>query len=306
MVHWVYITECVELYIYVGETTRLFRRFNEHDCGRGSVNTSRHKPLYLVGLYKVADNISFMKYRKHIQNNEYDFFTIKNWGTDDSGNLEVENHLTERLFYERKDNHEYGTGEEWYRVRGGKYTRKNLDNSLESAKELCDIPNRIKGTLKMTTPIDKMKESEIVDRPLCHCSYPCEVKLSKDKNCIYFVCALKNAWDTESMGCLKTDEFCDFYKVYDEDIYIKKQYEINQTKVGAWCNNIPGALGDYNILKPCIKCNKEDYIPVYAYHHKRSVCQSCFGIYNNELKNKYHTGVILKKGACLIDDEEEN
>ena len=187
-----------------------------------------------------------------------------------------------------------------------KYTRQNLDNSLESAKDFSYRPNHVKGTLKMTTPIDKMKESEIVDRPMCDCSYPCEVKLSKDKNCIYFVCALKNAWDTESMGCLKTGEFCDFYKVYDEDIYIKKQYEINKTKTEPWCNNIPIAIGDYNILEPCIKCNKKDYIPIYVYYNKRSICQSCFGIYHNELKDKYHTGVIFKKGVCLIEVEEEN
>jgi hypothetical protein len=29
MVHWIYVLECEDYYIYVGETTRLFRRFNE-------------------------------------------------------------------------------------------------------------------------------------------------------------------------------------------------------------------------------------------------------------------------------------
>ena len=62
MVHWIYVLECDDDYIYIGETTRLFRRFREHIYHNGAVNTTRHTPQRLIGLYKVGDNYSFYKY----------------------------------------------------------------------------------------------------------------------------------------------------------------------------------------------------------------------------------------------------
>ena len=56
MVHWVYVLECEDDYIYVGETTRLFSRFQEHITHHGGKNTRSHTPQKLIGLYKVNDN----------------------------------------------------------------------------------------------------------------------------------------------------------------------------------------------------------------------------------------------------------
>ena len=56
MVHWVYVLECEDDYIYVGETTRLFSRFQEHITHRGGKNTLSHTPRKLIGLYKVNGN----------------------------------------------------------------------------------------------------------------------------------------------------------------------------------------------------------------------------------------------------------
>jgi len=62
-------------------------------------------------------------------------------------------------------------------------------------------------------PIDHIPVDSIVDRPLCKCRCPSEVKLSKDKSKIYFVCALNNVWFNYSG--LQMDAPCDFWKLYN-------------------------------------------------------------------------------------------
>jgi predicted GIY-YIG superfamily endonuclease len=50
---WVYILKCEDDHFYVGETSRLYRRFWEHQSGNGGVNTSILKPQQIVAIYKV-------------------------------------------------------------------------------------------------------------------------------------------------------------------------------------------------------------------------------------------------------------
>ena len=271
MVHWVYVVECEEGYLYIGETTRLYRRFNEHLRGNGSVNTGRHKPKFLVGLYKVADNSSFLQYRHEImKENEYNKFTIQDWGNDYSANLEVENHITEIILNLRTNSKEgefmFEDGE-WQKVRGGKYTKDLLNN-----------------------PISSRNSEDIIDRPCCECGYPCEVKISKDKKTIYFVCSLKNVWDDFFDG-LEIPDKCDFYKVYDEDVYVKKQNEINQIRLREdWCRSLPTEFNS------CIKCKNIQYNMIYAHGSRRQVCFKCFSNKYDELKKEYDKG-------CLIMDD---
>lgn len=214
MVHWIYIVECNDKFIYVGETINLYKRLSQHIRGLGGKNTHAHVPRKLIGLYKLNENQSFYKYNSAVKNGSLNNIqtTIDEWGTW-GDNLFIENRFTERLFYERRINNEYGTGNEWYRVRGGKYTRDSLDDTMYFAKDMCERPNRIPGTIRMTTPIDKIPEQEIVDRPLCDCGMPCEVKLSKDKTKIYFVCSLKNVWSDFFKG-IEVGKSCNFWKIY--------------------------------------------------------------------------------------------
>lgn len=292
MVHWVYVLECEDDYIYVGETRRLFRRFNEHLKSRGGSNTIKHKPNKLIGLYKVSDNNSFIRYRETIRSGEYNKFILDDWDND-GDNLLIENHITERLFYERRNNHDYGSGNEWYRVRGGKYTKETLDDTMELAKTMCERPNRIVGSLKMSTPIDSIPENSIVDRPLCKCLLPSEVKLSKDKTKIYFVCALKNVWG-DLFADLQIDEPCDFWQMYTEDNAAKAEYELVKSRSSEnWVLNIPSSR--YKIHPdPCISCSKTDYLAIYN-NGIRRLCQSCIIKKYNDLKEKYNK-------ACLIKD----
>lgn len=292
MVHWVYILECENNMIYIGETRRLYRRFNEHLSGRGGSNTCKYKPNRIIGLYKVNENSSFIKYRNAIESGEYNNTIINNWEENDGDNLLIENRITERIFYERRNNHEYGSGEEWYRVRGGKYTKENLEHNMNYAEEMCKRPNRVVGSLKMTTPIDYIPVNSIVDRPLCNCNYPSEVKISKDKSKIYFVCALKNVWE-DFFSDLERDDHCEFWQLYTEDNIIKMQYEFVRVRSKEpWVLNVPISIYKIN-PEPCISCNKTGYLAIFN-NGARRLCQSCIINKYDILKEKY--------GGYLITD----
>lgn len=286
MVHWVYVLECEDDYIYVGETTRLFRRFNEHLRSRGGSNTIKHKPYKLIGLYKVNENHSFMRYKNTIKSGEYNRFILDNW-ENDGDNLLIENHITERLLYERRNNHEYGSGNEWYRVRGGKYTKDTFDEFVSGYK----LASEKEGSLYYAAnPINSIPKDSIVDRPLCKCLMPSEVRLSKDKN-IYFVCSLKNVWGDFFSG-LDIDDPCDFWQVYTEDNAAKAEYEVVKARSREnWVLNIP--LSKYKIHpEPCVSCNKTDYLTIFN-NGARRLCQICILKKYDLLKEKYNTKPIV-------------
>ena len=230
MVHWVYVLECEDDYVYVGETTRLFRRFNEHLRSRGGSNTVKHKPYKLIGLYKVNENHSFMRYRNTVNTGEYNRFIIDQWDNE-GDNLLIENHITERFLYERRENDSYGGGLEWYKVRGGKYTRESLDETVANYRWASEKEGR---SCHARNPIEYISVDTIVDRPLCKCRYPSEVKLSKDKTKIYFVCALKNVWG-DFCSDLLVDTPCDLWQLYTDDKEVKAQYDSLKEKYEDKC-----------------------------------------------------------------------
>ena len=166
MVHWVYVLECEDDYLYVGETIRLFRRFNEHLRSRGGSNTIKHKPIKLIGLYKVNENHSFMRYRNTIKSGEYNRFILDDW-ENEGDNLLIENHITERFLYERRENDCYGGGLEWYKIRGGKYTRETLDDTVAMYKWASEKEGRMYNA---RNPVESIPVDTIVDRPLCKLS----------------------------------------------------------------------------------------------------------------------------------------
>jgi len=289
MVHWVYVLECENDYIYVGETTRLFRRFDEHLKHRGGSNTLKHKPYKLVGLYKVNENHSFMNYRNTVLSGEYNRFILDEWGNN-GDNLLIENHITERFLYERRENDSYGGGLEWYKVRGGKYTRQTMDETVAMYKWASEKEGRV---CTSKNPVDNIPANIIVDRPLCNCRYPSEVKLSKDKSKIYFGCSLKNVWG-DFFSDLQIDIPCDFWKLYTEDKKVKEQYEVVKARSREkWVTNIPLSMYKIN-PEPCISCNKTGYLPIFNNGSKR-LCQTCISTKYDYLKEKYSK-------ICLITD----
>jgi len=297
MVHWVYVLECEDNFIYVGETRRLYRRFSEHLNGIGAANTHRHKPNKLLGLYKVGDNQSYRNYKFLIDNNRfYDKDFLDDWG-EGGDNLAIENAITERYLWERRENHEYGTGKEWYRIRGGKYTYKSLDDTLEMSRAMCSRPGHIKGTYKhISSEISLLKEEDVVDRPLCYHGYPSEVKLSNDKQKIYFVCALKNVWD-DFFEELEVEDPCDFWKLYDGDKKLKEIYELNEKRIKeSWLEKLPIAKSRME-PEPCIMCKTAEYRPLWACGSIRRLCEECLAYKYDIIKKDY------SKNVCLIIDE---
>jgi predicted GIY-YIG superfamily endonuclease len=285
MVHWVYVLECEDDYIYVGETTRLFSRFQEHITHRGGKNTLSHTPQKLIGLYKVNDNDSFMEYRNAVRKGEYNKYILDRWKNPDpeSGgdNLCIENHITERFFYERRENTDYGGGDEWYKVRGGKYTKSNLDETVNMYKWASEQGGR---TYFAPNPTDCLNKEDIVDRPLCKCWFPSEVKLSKDSK-VYFVCARKNIWD-EFSSQIPFDQPCNFWQMYTEDDQVKRNMPTILTRSReSWIQNIP--LSQYKMYpEPCVSCNREHYLAIINNGYRRC-CQSCLYTKYDELKGKY-------------------
>jgi hypothetical protein len=177
MVHWVYVLKSsTSGAIYVGETTRLYRRWNEHRTGRGGVTTSRDDYDTLIGLYNVSHNIGFLDYYRSSEEQTHDWNCVRLWDeeVDRCLALEVENHITERYMKEYKHRS----------VHGGKYCKSNV----------CNLG------------------SVVVDRPLCMCGYPCEVNMKNDKTKMYFTCPIPE-WTT--FDDMNTPAKCKFWKEFE-------------------------------------------------------------------------------------------
>lgn len=275
MVHWVYVLCCDDGYIYVGETARLYGRFSQHLNRRGANCTSDHMPRSLMGLYRVNENYSFLRYRNSIRNDEYNKFIVENWSEDDGDHLEIENLITRRHFYQQ--------GDDWENVYGGKYCGSRRPSAN---------PARI------------MDINDVVDRPLCKCGQPCEVKLSRDKSKIYFVCSLSNItddWRTNFFDGLVVHNKCDFWQIYTDDKLVKERYERGLNKLGEpWFQFVPGAVG--MSMVPCVMCEKDVYHPVFAFGRRRSVCQKCLALRYLELKAKYETEHRVYVRKILTDE----
>ena len=189
--HWIYILKCENNYLYVGETTRLYRRFWEHGSGRGGINTSIYPPENIIGIYKSHRIGNFIRYDNLVNSNElkssYGFLREFNDYEDrQNDKLEIENHITECLMINNPNN--------FKNIRGGKYTRFDCDYNL---------PNY---------------ESNI---PLCKCNIPCDINKNEKKGYLYFRCAKKNMWDSFREDFDIEDEPCNYYEEYLNDISIR-------------------------------------------------------------------------------------
>jgi hypothetical protein len=210
--HWVYVLECEENRIYVGETINLFKRLNEHIRGEGGENTRQYRPKCLRGLYKVSVNSNFLDYmtdiigyaeedsenqsivdvlREKFENMGYSENRIKEKA------LVIENYITERLMIKADD---------VYKVRGGKYTKDDVDYKM--CGEGCRV---------------------LKDRPLCDCGYPCEVRcfVNNKKHSLYFLCSLKNVWCkmNDDIRNIEIGKPCSYYREYLDDIEFRVQFK---------------------------------------------------------------------------------
>lgn len=199
--HWIYVLQCENDTIYIGETVKLFKRLREHYNGGKSINTSLYKPKKLISLYKVGQNYEFHEYLKKIEEEGVEnrelrkiverFDIIVNKNKDYA--LKVENFFAEMHIL-------YGN----CTIRGGKYT-KGLQNQE-----------------KIKNEIDEISLGMMKSRPKCHCGYFSEIRKENmgKKFKLYFVCCMKNVWSSmrEDLTYFEIAPPCTFYQEYLDDI----------------------------------------------------------------------------------------
>ena len=277
---WVYILKCSDDYYYVGETNRLYRRFWEHQEGIGGLNTSIFTPECIIAIYKISTLGRFIEYNNIVNNKICNIYfnrcntildEFNNTEEDDTyDNLFVENYITECIMLNNKDN--------WHKVRGGKYTRFDVNYTL---------------------PIN----NNVENLPICHCGLPCDVKNNQEYNYLYFRCAKKNFWSDMKEEFDIQDEPCKYFMKYTKDIEYKIYYE-QQKKIisdlvnkSYWLKQLSGGMYEF-----CLGgCGKEyDENNTIRYSRKAiNLCFDCFINKNDELSKKYNIKTILK-GKCLI------
>lgn len=290
--HWIYILGCEENVMYVGETTRLYRRFWEHQEGKGGENTSSYPPIELMGIYKVHDIHKFEDYQNKISNlndmddgiteeNEYLYRKAYNsltYWNDNEYNEDyyetskhydgkyLENSIVELLIKNNPSNND--------KIRGGKYTRFDCEYTIPS--------------------------DDIIKIPFCKCNIPCDIKKNDTKNILYFRCAKKNIWsDLEESINLYVDYPCSYYKEYTEDKLVKIQMEQRNKnrneilkklfKKSSWLKNveIPKDLDIADCVGGCINCLTFNNAVKWNYKY-RCLCFDCF-INKNEILCKKYT-----------------
>jgi hypothetical protein len=298
---WIYILKCEDDYYYIGQTSRLCRRFWEHNDGRGGINTSIYKPIEIVAIYKVDIICKFLDYNEYLNNiindltdDRYKKSKIKYFNDDNeydeinkNDNLYAENNIIECLMLNNKD--------KWDKFRGGKYVRLDI---------------------KYKYP----ENNNIKELPLCKCKLPCDIRKNDDKDYLYFRCAKKNMWEK------LRDEFdidnkpCNFYMEYIKDKQLKIEEDIKFKdrcntikklyKKSYWLKNVE--INNENYPNQCVGgCNRTTKSIKLSYNFKKiNLCFDCFIDKNDELSKIYKenkNNVYLFSGKTNnIEDEEFN
>jgi len=281
---WVYILNCENNYYYIGETSRLYKRFWEHEKGLGGLNTSLHPPRNIVAIYPVNRLGKFFDYTKKISNNDYKlnyniYFNrggiIENFNNDNDCNeydsLWVENNITEKMMLDNEAN--------WKKIRGGKYVRFNVEYKFPNNNIVKELPN-------------------------CNCGFPCDVKKNEENNYLYFRCAKKNMWSKmrEEFGI--SSESCNFFMKYTKDCQYKIEYEKRKQTIKSfmskspWLKELSGSQHEY-----CIGgCGKEYDENNTIRYLKRgmNLCFDCFIDKNEELAKKYNNNQSNIFHTCLF------
>lgn len=289
--HWIYVLACEDGHIYVGQTQQLNQRLYSHIL-KNSVHTSIYRPHSLIGLYRADVNSAFTEYHRFIQlpHTNYHPLLFSDWEEHTYRFLEVENLITERYMYEKK--------EDWWKVRGGKYTKVLTDPG-----EIC-LP------WKAQYFYHKLKHKVILDRPVCHCGYPCEVAKT-DKQLVYFKCPLnfnKQQW-WDSTIPITVPEPCNFWRKYEGDVkkrmvYLAKEELYQEYILQDWVKFLPRLPEKQPIeqIYSCIQCKKMKYSPIFKNGYRR-ICRPCFIKHYEDLRHKF---ITEPKYRCISDEEEKN
>lgn len=284
MVHWIYILKCEDDIYYVGETTRLYRRFWEHQDGCGGINTQTYPPETLVAIYQVHRLYKFLRHINNIQNNNFNtgyelFFErggiIENFNVEDEDDVFdhrwTENFIAEKLMIDRKD--------KWKNIRGGNYIRFNVNYTFPINKYANEIPN-------------------------CNCGFPCDVRKNEDEGYLYFRCAKKNMWD-EMIDDIDLDvdnEPCKFFMKFTKDKTYLTEYENRKIKIKELLKQ-SGWLRNLGFYEHCIGGCGKLYNETNCIRYDGRAINLCFDCFLDKttwtkLKEEHPD---FEKGKCLID-----
>jgi predicted GIY-YIG superfamily endonuclease len=225
--------------VYVGETTKLYSRWSQHVKGTGSQCTRQFEPINILGLYNISKNIAFENYRNDNNMRKLLKTFDMQWQdmyANEKTNLDVENYITECIMKNKC--------EDWWTVRGGKYTKLITDKILDFDCTLCDnhtCDDCVLYTQKNEEMIElgfiqrmlKVKDCTKpilnVDRPNCLCGYPAEINMYNNE--LYYTCPLKNAnnWvDFEGLGLY---ENCKFFEKYKSNKPESKRHSLTECQI---------------------------------------------------------------------------
>lgn len=255
--HWIYILLCEDDYIYVGETTRLFRRFWEHSDGIGGLNTSLHPPIEIIAIYSADQLGKFFEYVSKIRANDYNlgrniFFNrggileTFNEKCDDASpyNLSAENNVAEKLMIDRKDT--------WEKIRGGKYVQFSITYKFPQNDIVSELPN-------------------------CKCNIPCDVQMSKE-GYLYFRCSRKNMWQGFRDEFDITDDPCNFFLKFTKDNEFRTMYDKRMKALKILTTKSPwlGSIPDTSDIPLCIGDCGRQYDSNYCVRYRRKSINLCF------------------------------
>lgn len=255
--HWIYILLCEDDYIYIGETTRLFRRFWEHMKGNGGLNTSIYRPIKILAIYSVDKLGKFFRYVQKINMNDFNlgyniFFDrggiLETFSDIDDEMLEdhlfVENSVTEKLMIDNEKS--------WEKIRGGKYVKFDIEYQFPQNDFVGELPN-------------------------CKCNLPCDVRKNEKEGYLYFRCARKNMW-TNLRDEFDTDDPCDFFLKFTKDEKFREVYERRKSAIkilinkSLWLHNIPST----ECVEYCIGNCGRSYDSDYCVQYNRRAINLCF------------------------------
>ena len=285
---WVYILKCEDNYYYVGETNRLYRRRWQHNEGNGGLNTSTYEPESIVAIYKVSSLSNFFDYDEIVTNEIYNIyfnrankilenFQDETYETDEDNKL-VENHIAEAFIIHKNKNKE-----DWTKIRGGKYTRFDIEYTLP-------------------------KNDNIKNLPFCYCGLPCDIKnyegVHEMDNYLYFRCAKKNMWLNmkEDLDINIESDACKYFMKYNDILYKTNYQERKKTiqnivNKSNWLNSLVGTHSEF-CIGGCGKQYDENNTIRYS-SRAINLCFDCFINKNDELSKKYKYS-YKPIGKCLI------
>jgi len=252
---WVYILRCADDFHYVGQTTRLFRRFWEHEAGKGGFNTTAHPPQDVVAIYPLHKLGKFLDYNRKVHTHSlhlysdrklFNEFNIYAEGDDNIYDpLFLENKITEKLIFRFFTNFEPVHGQKTSRYFYiNKVSSSYFSPSLKNSNDLNAVAVRGGKYIRSGAKYKLPAADELPQLPMCKCGLPCDVHKNDHGRYLYFRCAKKNMWHNMREIFLAFSEPCNYFQRYFDDVDYRLEYDTRVqlldelTEVSPWLQRL--------------------------------------------------------------------